>query len=104
MCAALRLAGLVSAVGVAHRHPPLRRHGLRRHQDLRREQHGRQVGLYCTVLYCTVLYCRWDCDYYGKTDPGGKYMQLFSFAWQSMFNVRFEEAVLAKLLKKWRLL
>ena len=34
MCAALRLAGLVSAVGVAHRHPPLRRHGLRRHQAL----------------------------------------------------------------------
>ena len=29
------------------------------------------TALYCTVLYCTVLYCRWDCDYYGKTDPGG---------------------------------
>ena len=53
---------------------------------------------------CTVLCCRWDCDYYGKTDPGGKYMQLFSFAWQSMFYVRFEAAVLPKLLKKWRLL
>ena len=61
----------------------------------------------CTALYYTVLYCTAGGTATTTARLTREVIRIFSclcLLGQSMFNVRFEEAVLPKLLKKWRLL